>query len=116
LILCFDFNLEDSFSNTAMDYRVNGWNVQPRTRTVSNKTKRKHEQRGARLALQEMRLKRELKSEAYQETIDALRIDFDAALLTFMDQLILDSNTQSHSHLANLAYRLDFNHFISSRR
>jgi hypothetical protein len=60
--------------------------------------------------------KLELKSDAYQETIDALRIDFDSALLTFMDQLVMDSISQSHSHLVNLAYRLDFNNFFSNGR
>ncbi len=107
---------EESFSNAANECRFNRWNAPSRTRKASSRAKKEDEQRNARLNLQAMQLERELKSDAYQETIDALHIDFDSALLTFMDQLVMDSISQSHSHLANLAYRLDFNYFFSNGR
>jgi len=59
------------------------------------------------------KLERELKSDSYRRMISRFEQVFNSNLSEFMSQLMSDSNSHAHTHLANLCVRLDYNGYVS---
>lgn len=59
------------------------------------------------------KLERELKSDSYRKMISRFEQVFNSNLSEFMTQLMSDSNSHAHTHLANLCVRLDYNGYVS---
>ena len=59
------------------------------------------------------KLERELNSDSYRRMILRFEQVFNSNLSEFMTQLMSDSNSHAHTHLANLCVRLDYNGFVT---
>jgi len=59
------------------------------------------------------KLERELNSDSYRKMILRFEQVFNSNLSEFMTQLMSDSNSHAHTHLANLCVRLDYNGFVT---
>lgn len=59
------------------------------------------------------KLERELKSDSYKRMIARFEQVFNSNLSEFMQQLMSDSTSHAHTHLANLCVRLDYNGYVS---
>ncbi len=59
------------------------------------------------------KLYRELNTESYKKMITRFEQVFNSNLSEFMTQLKSDSDSHAHTHLANLAVRLDYNGYVT---
>ena len=71
------------------------------------------EQRRIQKQKQIDKLERELNSDSYRRMIARFEQVFNSNLSEFMMQLMSDSNSHAHNHLANLCVRLDYNGYVT---
>lgn len=71
------------------------------------------EQRRLQKQKQIDKLERELNNDSYRKMISRFEQVFNSNLSEFMTQLMSDSNSRAHTHLANLCVRLDYNGYVT---
>ena len=111
-------DVDKDFGESATNERLKRFNIE------RNLTYKIEEQKIAKATVERrnrlddltMRLKHELNKPSYTLMITKFHQVFDSLLGDFMEELEQDANANYHSHLSNLAVRLDYNQYYTSRQ